>query len=231
MTTGAHIPVVGSACPARCARRVGGGRLTTPPRQPAAAPSQRARRRGVSLLESTLFIAVSMAITLGGLAYYDRAAEADRVGVAVRQLSTLTAQVRTIYATMPDFSDLSAEVLIGSGALPAGGVNGTGDGLVSPWGAIELGPAPGNERRFMVTLYDLPMSACTRLGMYSSAGQGVVADNVTNFEVLDAGGALVPADAEVQAGRPTDGVSPSEAAAACSLRGGGVTLARWTFER
>lgn len=202
-----------------------------PSRLRAAAPSPRARCRGVTLLESVLFIAIAVSIMLSGLLYYENAAEVARVNLAVRQLTTMTSQVRAMYATVKDFSDLRPPVLIRGGAIQAGGVNQAGDGIVSPWGAIEVGPDASDPFSFYVTLFDLPRAACTRLGIYSAAGQGVVADNVTNFEVKIAGDDFVSADTSVRAGRPTDGVSPTEAAAACGGPEGSVMQVRWTFAR
>lgn len=202
-----------------------------PPRHPGATARSPWPRRGVTLFESTLLIAVSLSITLGGLAYYQQAAEVDRTTLAVRQVTSLTSQVRAMYAGRPDFADLGADVVIAGGGAETGTITGMGDGLASPWGPIFLGPAPTDPRRFAVTMRELPVAACTRLGLYSSSGQGVVADNVTNFEVAGPDGAFVSADTEVRAGLPTDGVSPSEAAETCGVWEGSVTTVRWTFSR
>lgn len=215
------------------ARRIseGGGILPRPPCPTSATSKSRLLRRGVTLFENMLFIAVALSITMAGLTYFQQSSEADRTMLAVRQLANLTSQVRSIYATRPDFSDLAADVIVSAGAAEAGSINGMGNGLTSPWGPIFLAPSIADPRSFVVTLRDVPVTACTRLGPYSSSGRGVVADNVMNFEVAGPDGAFVSADTEVRAGGPTDGVSPSEAAETCGVWQGSVTTVRWTFAK
>ena len=217
----------------RMARRIGGGGdiMSRPPRPNVARLRPRRQLRGVTLFESTLFIAVSLSIILGGLSYHQQASEADRTMLAVRQLTGLTAQVRSMYAARPDFSDLATDVVVSAGAAEAGSINSMGNQLTSPWGPIFLAPSQTDPGSFVVILREVPVTACTRLGLYSSSGQGVVADNVTNFEVAGPDGAFVSADAEVRSGRPTDGVSPSEAAETCGVWQGSVTTVRWTFAK
>lgn len=186
--------------------------------------------RGVTLLEATLYIAVSLGTMVGGLAVYDQARERSKAASAVSQISSMVQSIRQIFGSQSDFSSLSSSVLLAAGAIPPGAF--TDSSVVqSPWGGIAVGPAPWNAHNFVVTLDNLPVSACTRLGVYSAAGEGVVADNVLNFEVRNSDGVFVSADTEVQNGRPTDGVSAAEASSLCGIWAGQVTEARWTFAR
>jgi hypothetical protein len=161
---------------------------------------------------------------------YEQALERSKAASAVRQISSMVQSVRQIFGSQSDFSSLSASVLLTAGALPPGSFTAS-SALLSPWGGIAVGVAPGNAHNFVVTLDNLPVSACTRLGVYSASGEGVVADNVVNFEVRNIDGVFVSADTEVQYGRPTDGVSASEASSACGIWAGQVTEVRWTFAR
>lgn len=186
--------------------------------------------RGVTLFEATLYIAISLGTIVGGLAVYDQARERSKAASAVRQISSMVQSIRQIFGSQTDFSSLSASVLLTAGAIPPGSFTAS-SALLSPWGGIAVGVAPGNTHNFVVTLDNLPVSACTRLGVYSASGEGVVADNVVNFEVRNSDGVFVSADTEVQYGRPTDGVSASEASSACGIWAGQVTEVRWTFAR
>jgi hypothetical protein len=186
--------------------------------------------RGVTLVEATLYIAVSLGTIIGGLAVYGQALERSKAATAVRQISSMVQSIRQIFDSQSDFSSLSASVLLAAGAIPPGSFTAS-SAVLSPWGGVTVSAAPGNAHNFVVTLDNLPVSACTRLGVYSASGEGVVADNVLNFEVRNSDGVFVSADAEVQYGRPTDGVSASEAASVCGIWAGEVPEVRWTFAR
>ena len=229
MGAGAHIRGIAADGPRLAARRNSTGALWRPPRVFADIAASHAPRRGVSLLESILFLAIALSITLGGLAYFRQTSDTTDVSQAVRELTTLIAEARTYFARQADFAGLTPAVLIAAGAVPRSMINSTGNAINSPWGAIDIGPAPGNPSRLVVTMFNLSVAACTRLGPYSAGGAGILGDRIANLEVLGAGGDLVAADPYLRAGVPGDGVTPAEAAAACSAAGTATTRARWTF--
>ena len=189
------------------------------------------RARGVTLVESVLFLAIAMGLFTGGLLFFRQSSQAQKTTDLVRQVSDMTAQVRLLYRSALDYSDLNETVLIGAGAVPASRIDSGGTRITTDWGVVEVRPDPADSARFSITFFGVPTTVCTRLGIYSQSGEGIVADRLVNFEALDAGGTMVSADAEVLAGRPTNGVSPSEAAAACAAQVDGTTDIRWTFAR
>lgn len=242
MLAGAQIGRLGALGPDRVARRIGGGAFWCAPRPRSGHPPRifpvrfrsplpHASRRGVTLMESVLFLAIVLSVVLGGLVYYHHTSEAARVSQAVRDISALVAKVRAAFDPHTDFSGLTPAVLIMGGAVPTGMTNTAQGTIKSPWGRIDIGPLPDDPQRFAVTLTDLPVPACTRMGPYSSRGTGIFAERVVNFETQTAAGSFVAADGELRAGRDTNGVSPAEAATACAAQGTTRTQARWTFEK
>ena len=134
------------------------------------------RRRGVTLVEAVLFVAVALGLIVGGLIFYAQALSAGRIETATRVLSALVQEARVLHrshgfdtplplsaAAFDPAGDLTG-VLVASGAIPISQVGPAG--VQHPWG----GPVRVHGVRLDGTLpavaieaRDLPPFACTRL--------------------------------------------------------------------
>ncbi|MCZ8152210.1 MAG: type 4 pilus major pilin [Rhodobacteraceae bacterium] len=169
----------------------------------------RSARRGVTLIEAVLFIAVALGLIVGGLVFYQQASLAARTQEAVRQFSAIVNEARALYkgqamAAVVDASafagpttDITA-VLISAGAVPPEMVA-SATRLQNPWGGTTTVYAyswRGSPR--VVILSDrVPREVCTRLLSSDSAAEvrtvegfratNIVADSMWTADANTAG--------------------------------------------
>ena len=188
-------------------------------------------RRGVTLIEAVLFIAVALGLIVGGLVAFQQAQLAARTNQAARSLSAIASEVRAQYRTQPDFIGLTDQVLIGTGSAPVSELTPNNFRILNPWNdlvlllpniagissviAADATTAPA-DRYFEIEYRGVPEAACSRLARAKDGvgafGPGLVAirfrsggePNITITGVnFDANGRLT--------------VTPDQAAAACSV--------------
>jgi type II secretory pathway pseudopilin PulG len=85
-------------------------------------PQSARRRRGVTLIEAVLYVAVALALIVGGLVFYKQASLQSRTNSVVRAYSALIAEARAMMAegnSIPTTSNLE-ELLFARGSIPAG---------------------------------------------------------------------------------------------------------------
>jgi type II secretory pathway pseudopilin PulG len=163
------------------------------------------RCRAVTLIEAVLYIAVALALIVGGLVFFQQASTAQKTSATIRQLSALLAETRVMVkgyplaqVTNPDLlSSTTLDItafLIAAGAAPTdmiasattlsnpfGGTTSV-NAAVLPWGPTML-----------VTLTNVPRSACTRLLTGTSGVSGSLegGSTVVSTGFLN-GGAVAP---------------------------------------
>ena len=150
-------------------------------------PVSASARRGVTLLEAVLFIAVALGLIVGGLVFYQQATLAARTQDAARQFSALVQETRSLYkgrafealvdATVnnicADGLDITA-VLISAQAVPAEMIESPTE-LRNPWGGstrvcgfslTNFNPWTGVvtlDPRVVIISEGVPVEACSRL--------------------------------------------------------------------
>jgi hypothetical protein len=189
-------------------------------------------RRGVTLIEAVLYIAISLALIIGGLVFFQQASEASRVNAAARILSVLVVEGRLIARDSGQsiLSDVQMErVLIAQGSVPAGLIDMTrpeGHRIRTPWGSrffIGLNDS-GASALLLAFVEGLPVAACARLTPTDFSGKNIF---TTNIEVVwindDEGGPY---------GMVPRGSSPAQAATTCKgrdLDGDGLVTAQFVL--
>ena len=140
------------------------------------------RRRGVTLLEATLFVSVALTIVVGGLVFFQQASRAQKTIAATRQFSEIVAETRALYLNTPFQSVLTGlfppagssigASLVAAGAIPsdytvAGTIeSGTEPAsLINPWGgATEVyGTRIGGDPYVVIITTSVPVEVCPRL--------------------------------------------------------------------
>lgn len=163
------------------------------------------RCRAVTLIEAVLYIAVALALIVGGLVFFQQASTAQKTSATIRQVSALLAETRVMVkgyplaqVTNPNLlSSANLDItafLITAGAVPSdmiasattlsnpfGGTTSV-NAAVFPWGPTML-----------VTLTNVPRSACTRLLTGTSGVSGSLegGSTVVSSGFLS-GGAVAP---------------------------------------
>ena len=131
-------------------------------------PQPARRRRGVTLIEAVLYIAIALALIVGGLVFYQQASLQSRTNSVVRAYSALIAEARAMLAegsSVPTTSNLE-ELLYARGSIPAGLWDATkplGQRIQLPFPNMyaSLGGTvlPGNSNISLVQI-NLPIRAC-----------------------------------------------------------------------
>jgi len=170
------VPVAVAGCFARKGDEVTGN-LKVP--QPAR------RRRGVTLIEAVLYIAIALALIVGGLVFYQQASTASRMNATVSMVSSLISETQAVAAesrVLPAAAALSG-YLVTRGAVPGAWLDTSkpaNEQIRNPWGGfIQLlagfitGPS-GGVFQVSVLLTNLPFQICTRLLASNTVGRNVV---------------------------------------------------------
>jgi hypothetical protein len=135
----------------------------------------------VTRIEAVLYIAIALALIVGGLVFYQQASTAAKTSTMVRQLSALMAESRILLKGMPptDESFHVTPMLISAGAVPQ-------DMVVSP---TELSNPFGGTTTFLyqnlstygqvlrMTLTNVPQAVCARLLTASSGSDSLTGSN------------------------------------------------------
>jgi type II secretory pathway pseudopilin PulG len=170
------------------------------------------RRRGVTLIEAVLYIAIALALIVGGLVFFQQASTAQKASEGVRLASSMVAEARAMYQTdkiaynnsMRLFFPGEGATLVANGSIPAqyigtktvnySGVVTYTSSVINPWGGqaeiwfsrnFSWGAAGEQLGVLYLFLQDVPVAACTRM-VQSSADP--TTNNVLSLESNIIGG-------------------------------------------
>lgn len=139
-----------------------------------------ARRRGVTLIEAVLYISIALALIVGGLVFFQQASLAQRTNSAVRNISAIASEVRSLHQGSNSFANLDEVALIRAGAVPSSMVDGVN--LINEWGgtvsvrsSIQQTNGATTWRAnsgFTITYENVPEAACVRLTNADNTGTG-----------------------------------------------------------
>ncbi len=129
------------------------------------------RRRGVTLIEAVLYIAISLALIVGGLVFYQQASVRSRTAAVVRIYSALIAEARIVRAEANSLNDSSFEDVINArGSIPPENWDATrpeGQRLRLPfpnmYASIGVDLSPGFGTQIILQQHNMPVSLCSRL--------------------------------------------------------------------
>jgi type II secretory pathway pseudopilin PulG len=203
-------------------------------------PQPARRRRGVTLIEAVLYIAISLALIVGGLVFYQQASVQSRTAAVVRLYSSLIAEARIVRGEATSLSDTSFEDVINArGSIPPENWDATmpdGQRLRLPfpgmYASIGANLSPTYGSRIFLTQYNMPVSLCSRLfaATFGSTSYANGAFEATFFDENGAWAYPSPALSHRYDVFPT--LSPAGAATLCrnaDLNGNGLVRARILF--
>jgi hypothetical protein len=169
------------------------------------------RRRGVTLIEAVLFIAVALGVIIGGLVFYQQASTALMARNTIQQLTAYGSEIRSLYERTNQLENSAApgdtvnleELLIKMGGVPGSFVDETGTQIMTPWGGdfqswgvsgLDEDDCPGTtgtERYYNLILQDVPPRICTRIASFRENGSGVFSDRLWIVGIVSSSGDIV----------------------------------------
>jgi len=155
------------------------------------------RKRGVTLIEAVLYISIALALIVGGLVFFQQALLAQRINSAVRNISSIAAETRSLYQQQGSFAGLNHVTLIHAGSVPTSLISNAATGelknewggvitagptaaraAVPPAGGVSGVPAFAANSGFFVVYPNVPISACSRLASADRFGTGAVGNRI-----------------------------------------------------
>lgn len=163
---------------------------------------ERARQRGISLIEGILYLVLALSLVVGGIILFQNAQLSNRVTETARGVVAIASETRALFQNSSTFgTGVLNDTLIASGAVP---LNFQSDaGIRHPWGGIVT--VTGSGQGFTVLLEDLPEDACIRISTVDASGQGTLGVGITGVDFGGTPESVLP-----------DGVDVTEATANCA---------------
>jgi hypothetical protein len=156
-------------------------------------PQPARRRRGVTLIEAVLYIAVALALIVGGLVFYQQASMASRVNRFTSTASSLISESRLLAVQTEGLSmppGTLENVLIAQASVPVSDLDVTkplGERIRHPWGSffgMSIQDA-GVINYLTLATFSIPVSACARLAWFDGTGRGIFATNIASVTAED----------------------------------------------
>jgi hypothetical protein len=141
------------------------------------------RRRGVTLIEAVLYIAIALALIVGGLVFYQQASLQSRFNYVTRAMSAVFAEARTLNDEMNGAAYANLEdLLFARGSIPSelwDAARPSGQRLRFPFGTAGANLTgfflPTGESVYDLTLRNIDKRMCARLVRSTPQGETVFA--------------------------------------------------------
>ncbi len=186
---------------------------------------------GRSMVEMLGVLAIIGVLSVAGIAGYSRAMAKYKTTRTLDQVSMLVANIRTIYAGQRNYTDLTAAVAVGIGAVPSEMVQGSGTTatIVNAYnGAVTLGTSSVDgitDRGFWLSYAGLDSETCATL-LTSDWGSGNSSGLIAMSIAAPTNAAAVPESTTASTGPWVTKdlpVSPANASTACLITGDNTT--------
>ena len=199
-------------------------------------PQPARRRRGVTLIEAVLYIAISLALIVGGLVFYQQASLQSRTAAVVRLYSALITEARVVAVEANSLVTATVEeILYARGSIPPENWDATsplGRRLRLPFEnmSARLSIAAANGTTYISLIQqNVPVGLCSRLSAASRASTNY-ASGAFYFSFLDDDGTGVFQNVHNFSTSPT--LAPSQAATFCrnaDRNGNGLVYTQTNF--
>ena len=171
------------------------------------------KRKGFSLLEILLVLAIAAALVVGAFIVYPKVQSGERAQREAQKIATIAAGVKSLYAAVAYYTDVSTASVVHAHVFPDDMLpDATSTQPVNAWkGAVTI--APSNEgpsgvtgSSFTITYPNVPAIDCTR----------VVSQIAVNYYIVRVGSTVV---------KPSNGLlDPASLGVACQAGGNSNTL-------
>lgn len=162
-------------------------------------------RKGFSLLELAMVLAVGALILAGVMMYYNTVTVNQKTEDAIGELASIQQAVRNLGSGISGYTWVTSSIISQSGELPRKWIQGTAStgsaNITNPFGGSVTVAQGATEETFRVTYNNVPNQACTKMGVMD-LGSGVYQVSVAGTAVQ--GRALTPEQATAACGSSTN---------------------------
>ncbi|EQA5151448.1 type 4 pilus major pilin, partial [Escherichia coli] len=171
-------------------------------------------QRGLSLIETSMVLALSAIVVSGVMYYYQVASDNNKTQSTVFEVMSIVSAVNGLYVGTSGYAGLTEDVIMNTSAIPENYKD--GQNIMHPFGGtIELGDVrSANAKSFYIILKDIPKGPCVNIASMNfgtqlvGVGVGNTAAIIAQYIVP-----LAPTDGSQQLS--STALSPAGAANAC----------------
>lgn len=154
------------------------------------------KKKGFSLLELMLVLGIIAALIVSAFLIYPKAQSAQRATAEAKNIATIQAGVKTLYAGLASYTGLNNTAALGAKVFPDIMISGTGTSatvLNSFKGSVTLAPAATGPSgvagsSFTITYTGVPNNECTKI--IATTAESFYMASVGSTTVKDSGGQL-----------------------------------------
>ena len=167
-------------------------------------------QRGLSLIETSMVLALSAIVVPGVMYYYQAASDNNKTQSTVSEVMSIVSAVNGLYVGTSGYAGLTENVIMNTSAIPENYKD--GQSIIHPFGGkINIG-ATTDKTKYYIILNDVPQGACVNLASMNfgtSLAGANVGDNVkTTAEAGKLiGDALTPAEASKLCNKDTNKIA------------------------
>ena len=180
-----------------------------------------ARRKGLTLIETAMVLAIAAVFIAGVMLFFQNASISAKTNEATSQLAAIQQAVRTVYAGQASYDSANGTIvqgLIATRSVPSKMVNTTTQSLRNAFnGDVDIQPV-ANGANFDVVFNGLPSDACAKM-LTMDFGRGLLSVS-GSATVQSAGGSSGSSGS-------TGPLTPTDAGAACG--NSNTSSIKWTF--
>lgn len=180
-----------------------------------------ARRKGLTLIETAMVLAIAAVFIAGVMLFFQNASISAKTNEATSQLAAIQQAVRTVYAGQASYDSANGTIvqgLIATRSVPSKMVNTTTQSLRNAFnGDVDIQPV-ANGANFDVVFNGLPSDACAKM-LTMDFGRGLLSVSGSST-VQSAGGSSGSSGS-------TGPMTPTDAGAACG--NSNTSSIKWTF--
>lgn len=180
-----------------------------------------ARRKGLTLIETAMVLAIAAVFIAGVMLFFQNASISAKTNEATSQLAAIQQAVRTVYAGQASYDSANGTIvqgLIATRSVPSKMVNTTTQTLRNAFnGDVDIQPV-ANGANFDVVFNGLPSDACAKM-LTMDFGRGLLSVS-GSATVQSAGGSSGSSGS-------TGPMTPTDAGQACG--NSNTSSIKWTF--
>lgn len=180
-----------------------------------------ARRKGLTLIETAMVLAIAAVFIAGVMLFFQNASISAKTNEATSQLAAIQQAVRTVYAGQASYDSANGTIvqgLVATRSIPQKMVTTDQQSLRHAFNGPILIESTGGGANFDVVFNGLPSDACAKM-LTMDFGRGLLAVSGSNT-VQSAGGTS-------GSSASTGPMSPTDAGAACGNNN--TSSIKWTF--
>ncbi|EFF0596182.1 prepilin-type N-terminal cleavage/methylation domain-containing protein [Escherichia coli] len=170
-------------------------------------------QRGLSLIETSMVLALSAIVVSGVMYYYQAASNNNKTQSTVSEVMSIVSAVNGLYVGTSGYAGLTEDVIMNTSAIPENYKD--GQNIMHPFGGtIELGNVLSNAKSFYIILKDIPKGPCVNIASMNFGTQ-LVGVGVGNTAAIIAQYIVPQAPTDGSQQLSSQALSPAGAANAC----------------